>query len=185
MIASLRGQVLQVTARYALIEVAGVGYRVNAPPSVLNRLSRGEEAFVYTYDLVREDARELYGFLTAEELELFERLLNVSGVGPKVAMTVLALGSADTARAAIMRGDVDLLTSVPGVGRKTAQKIVLELKGQLVEAGEVSSMDAEVIQGLQGLGYSAQDAREALKHVSDEVQTMQERLREALKLLAR
>lgn len=184
MIGSLRGTVLEYTANQVLVEVFGVGYRLLVPSSVVSLLRTGEEAFFYTHDHVREDARDLYGFLSSAELGLFEQLLSISGVGPKVAMTILGIGSADTVRRAIMTGDLDTLTSVPGVGKKTAQKIVLELKGQLVELAAASPMDQEVIQALQGLGYSAAQAREVVKQLSPELTTTSERIREALRFLA-
>jgi Holliday junction DNA helicase RuvA len=137
------------------------------------------------HDHVREDVRDLYGFLSSADLSLFDQLLSISGVGPKVAMTILGIGSADTVRRAIMSGDLAMLTSVPGVGKKTAQKIILELKGQLVELAESSPMDQEVIQALQGLGYTVAQAREAVKLLSPDLTNTSDRVREALRSLAK
>nr|MBP7134349.1 Holliday junction branch migration protein RuvA [Patescibacteria group bacterium] len=119
------------------------------------------------------------------DLALFDQLLGISGVGPKVALTILGIGSVETVRRAIMSGDLDTLTSVPGVGKKTAQKIILELKGQLVELANASPVDQEVIQALQGLGYSAQQAREAVKELSPDSESTSDRVREALRWLAK
>jgi Holliday junction DNA helicase RuvA len=185
MIGSLRGQLLEYTANQLLLEVSGVGYRVLVPGSVLALLKTGEELFLYIHDHIREDLHDLYGFLANADLQLFEQLLSISGVGPKVAMTILGIGSADTVRRAIMSGDLDLLTSVPGVGKKTAQKIVLELKGQLVELSESSPTDQEVIQALQGLGYSIAQAREVVKQLSPDLVSTSDRIREALRWLAK
>lgn len=185
MIGSLRGVVLEYTANSVLVEVQGVGYRVLVPGSVLALLRTGEEAFFYIHDHVREDIRDLYGFLSSSDLSLFDQLLSISGVGPKVAMTILGIGSAETVRRAIMAGDLALLTSVPGVGKKTAQKIILELKGQLVELAQSSPMDQEVIQALQGLGYTVAQAREAVKALSPELENASDRIREALRSLAK
>jgi Holliday junction DNA helicase RuvA len=185
MIGSLRGQVIEKTATSLLLEVGGVGYRLIVPPSLLLTLALNAPAFFYIHEHIREDSHDLFGFLQQEDLALFTQLLNVSGVGPKVAMTLLSVGSASVVRKAIMNGDLDLLTSVPGVGKKTAQKIVLEMKGQLVEIEMASSVDQEVIGGLQSLGYSAAIAREAVKSLPDTLVSTSDRLREALKHLAR
>lgn len=185
MIGSLRGLVLEYSANTVLLELNGVGYRVLVPSSVLTLLRTGEEVFFYIHDHIREDAHDLYGFLSLEDLTLFDQLLAISGVGPKVAMTILGVGSADTVRRAIMSGDLDALTSVPGVGKKTAQKIILELKGQLVDSSTASPIDQEVLQALQGLGYPVAQAREAVKALSPELATTSDRIREALRSLAK
>ncbi len=185
MIGSLRGEVMEILGGSVLLEVQGVGYLVRVSVSSLALLTVGEQAFVYIHDHVREDAHDLYGFLSLADLTLFDQLLGISGVGPKVAMTILSVGSADTVRRAIMQGDLATLTSVPGVGKKTAQKIILELKGQLVEADQVSPVDKEVIEALESLGYSAQQAREALKQISPEAVEAPARVREALRLLSK
>ncbi len=185
MIGSLRGIVLEYATNSVLVEVYGVGYRVLVSASVLALVRTGEEVSFYIHDHVREDVRDLYGFLSSADLSLFDQLLSISGVGPKVAMTILGIGSADTVRRAIMSGDLVMLTSVPGVGKKTAQKIILELKGQLVELAESSPMDQEVIQALQGLGYPVAQAREAVKLLSPELTNTSDRVREALRSLAK
>ncbi len=185
MIGSLRGKILEVHATFALLEVNGVGYAVKAPAPVLASLTAGDERLLYIHDHVREDARDLYGFSSRTEQEFFERLLGVSGVGPKVALTILSVGSIDTVRRAVMQGDLALLTSVPGVGKKTAQKIILELKGQLVEEEGMTEGDGEVVLALVSLGYAAQTAREALKSVPESVTDISDRVREALKFLAK
>lgn len=185
MIGSLRGKVVEVHASFFLLEVGGVGYAVKASAPTLSQITAGEERFVYIHDHVREDARDLYGFLSRGEQELFERLLGVSGVGPKVALTLLSAGSADAVRRAILQGDVALLTSVPGVGKKTAQKIVLDLKGQLVEDAELPPGDGEVVEALVTLGYSSAQARDALKAVPATVTDVSSRVREALRHLAK
>jgi holliday junction DNA helicase RuvA len=184
MIGSLRGTILDVSPTDALIEVAGVGYRVIASPATLAGLRAGEPAFLHIHDHVREDAHDLFGFASRDERSLFERLINVSGVGPKVGLAILSLGSADTVKRAIMSGDLGMLTSIPGVGMKIAQKVVLELKGQLVDVESASGPDREVIDALVSLGYSSNQAREAVKGVPPEVTDVSERVREALKRLS-
>lgn len=185
MIGSLRGPVLERGADWMLLEVQGMGFRVRVSPSVLSGIAGQKEAFIFIHDHVREDARDLFGFLTLADLELFEKLLSISGVGPKAAMTILSIGSADQIRAAIMAGNLSFLTSVPGVGTKTAQKIILELKGQLVSKEEEISADQEVVQALVGLGYSASQAKEVGKHIPDNVTDPSDKVRYALKLLAK
>lgn len=185
MIGSLRGTVLEVHAASLLVEANGVGFAVKAASPVLSSLHAGEDCFLYIHDHVREDARDLYGFLSRGELEFFERLLGISGVGPKVALTILSAGSLDAVRRAILQGDLATLTSVPGVGKKTAQKIILELKGQLVEEEGMSAGDAEVVDALVSLGYTAHAARAVLKSVPTEIADVSLRVREALKLLAK
>jgi holliday junction DNA helicase RuvA len=184
MIGSLRGTILDVTPVDALVEVAGVGYRVIAPPGTLAGLRAGEEAFLHIHDHVREDAHDLYGFVSRDERSLFERLIAVSGVGPKVGLAILSLGSAETVKRAIMSGDLGLLTSVSGVGMKIAQKVVLELKGQLVDVESASGPDREVIDALVSLGYSSSQAKDAVKGIAPEVTDVSERVREALKRLS-
>lgn len=184
MIASLRGIVLEITPTFALIEVHGVGYRVFATPATLGGMRKREDAFLYTYDLVREDVHDLYGFTSFEDLRLFERMIAISGVGPKVALAMLSIGNAETLKRAIMNGDLTALTSIPGVGKKIAQKIVLELKGQIVDREELSGSDREVIDALVSLGYSATQAKDALKGIPSDVTDVSDRVREALRTLS-
>jgi Holliday junction DNA helicase RuvA len=184
MIASVRGTVLDISPTSIVVEAGGVGYRIFATPATLGGMRKREEAFLYTYDLIREDAHDLYGFISQDEQRLFERLISVSGVGPKVAIALLSMGSAAALKRAIMSGDLSALTSVSGVGRKIAQKIILELKGQIVEEGGESGPDREVVDALVSLGYSASQAREALKGVSNDVTDVSDRVREALRRLS-
>ncbi len=184
MIGSLRGVVIDRSVQSVLLEVGGIGYRVGVTPGLLAMTKTGENRFLYIHEVIREDAHDLYGFVSQDDLQLFLKLLSVSGVGPKVANTILSIGTADAVRRAVMSGDVDTLTSVPGVGKKTAQKIVLELRGQLADDGEIEGEDGEVISALQSLGYSAIDARAALKRVDAAIVGVSDRLREALKQLS-
>lgn len=185
MIGSLRGSIVEIHPSHALLEVQGIGYVIKGSIPMLAALKVNEERRLYIHDHVREDAHDLYGFASHEELSFFEKLISISGVGPKVALTILSAGSIDTVRRAVMGGDLATLTSVPGVGTKTAQKIVLELKGQLVEDQGVSTEDREVIEALIALGYSAAQAREALKRVEASVTGTSERVREALRNLSK
>lgn len=184
MIGSLRGEIIEIGANWVLLEIGGIGYRVQVASSILSLLKTGQEQFLYIHEQLREDAHELYGFISSEDLRLFTKLLSVSGVGPKVAMTLLSLGSAETVQRAVMSGDLDSLTALPGVGKKTAQKIILELKGQLVETEQIPSVDRDVADALQGMGYTSAQVREALKQIPADLKDPSERIRAALRQLA-
>ncbi len=184
MIGSLRGTVLEVHPTFALVEVGGVGYVIKGSLPMLTSLVAGEARFFYTHDHIREDAHDLFGFGSQDEQRFFEKLISISGVGPKVALTIMSAGSLDTVRRAIMSGDLSTLTSMPGVGKKTAQKIVLELKGQLVDEPGVSDEDREVVDALVSLGYSASDCRNVLKELNPEIKGTSARVREALRYLS-
>ncbi len=184
MIGSLRGEIIEIGPNWILLEVGGVGYRVQLSSTVLSLLKTEQEQFLYIHEQLREDSHELYGFLSSQDLGLFTKLLSVSGVGPKVAMTLLSMGSADVVQRAVMSGDLESLTALPGVGKKTAQKIILELKGQLVEAEQIPSVDRDVADALQGMGYTNVQVRDALKSISSDLKDPSERIRAALKMLA-
>lgn len=184
MIGSLRGRVTSLSPVQALIEVGGIGYRVHGSPNTLSHLTMGEETLIYVHDHIREDAHDLFGFLSQEELSLFERLISISGVGPKAGMSILSVGSVESITRAIMNGDLSVLTSAPGVGTKIAQKIVLELKGILVDADLAPGPDREVVDALVSLGYSASQAKNALKMIPPDVTDVSERVKEALRNLS-
>ncbi len=185
MLGALRGKVIKLHTTFFVLEVQGVGYIVRTSAQILSELKLEAEIFVYIYDHVREDAHEIFGFFLWSDRELFERLLSVSGVGPKVALAILSAGTGEAIRSAIAQGDLGFLTAIAGVGRKTAQKIILDLKGLLVEAEDLFSGDAEVVEALMTLGYSAQAARAAVRALPHEITAVPERVREALKNLAR
>ncbi len=196
MIATLTGTLVEVLTDGAVIDVNGVGYRVFMPVSALSRLpSRGAELRVQTHLHVREDAMTLFAFQTADERELFEVLITVNGVGPKNALAILSAHAPGALRRAVVTEDVDALTAVPGIGKKTAARLVLELKSKLalpdltVVTGGPSARAriAEVRDALLQLGYTATEARDALERLSlddgDEAST-EDLLRTALKELA-
>lgn len=185
MIGSLRGRVLDINPPRVLLEVASVGYNVALSHASLSGVRVNDEVFFYIHDHIREDAHDLYGFLSMDELRLFERMISISGVGPKIALAILSSGSVETVKRAMVNGDLATLTSVPGVGKKIAQKIILELKGQIVDADVVAPEDREVIDALVSLGYSAAQAKEALRAVSSEASGVSDRVREALRVLGR
>jgi Holliday junction DNA helicase RuvA len=179
-IARLRGTVAARTAAGVVLDVGGVGYLVAATPRVSARV--GQEATVETYLHVREDALQLYGFATLDERELFELLLGVSGVGPKVALAIVSGSTPAELRRAIARDDTARFEAIPGIGRKTAQRVVLELKEKL---GSVAPAGGSVLarDALVELGWSVVDAERAL-HDVDESLPVEEQVRSALKKAA-
>jgi Holliday junction DNA helicase RuvA len=189
MIATLHGKMQSRTDDSLIVNVGGVGFRVRVPSSALANLgAAGSDVMLFTHLHVREDDLSLYGFATEDELRLFETLLTVSGIGPKVAMGVLSSASAETLRVAIAQGNLDVLTAIPGIGKKTAQRLVLELKGKidvsaLGEMGELSPMDEDVMNALINLGYSAAEATRAARSVPSSAKTVEDRVRVALQYL--
>lgn len=194
MIATLTGTLVEVLTDGALIDVGGVGYRVFMPSSALARMpSRGAELRVQTHLHVREDAMTLYAFHSADERELFEVLISVNGIGPKNALAILSAHAPVALRRTVVAEDVDALTAIPGIGKKTAARIVLELKEKLAlpdlkivhGPGSPRAKLAEVRDALLQLGYSTAEARDALDHVDAEPEaTTEDLLRNALRELA-
>jgi holliday junction DNA helicase RuvA len=187
MIATLHGEIQHKEDNALIVAVGGVGLRVFAPKSMVESLQVGEKTFLFTHLVVRETELSLYGFETAEERELFLTLLGVDGVGPKVALSVLATLSLDAVQRAVFSEEPELLSRVPGVGKKTAQKIVLYLQDRLKPTdtlGRVASMsdaDSEVLAALTALGYSVVEGQTAIQSLpKDAPQEVGERLRVAL-----
>lgn len=194
MIEHIRGLVGERGQDWLVLDLGAVGVRVNTTTSTVAGVGdKGSVATLLTYLYMRDDLLVLYGFGTAEERALFEQLIAITGIGPRVAQQILSTLSADALRDAIEHEQVDVLVRVPGVGRKTAQRVILELKGKLTPldgsqatapAGSAtpSPNDAELIGVLVGLGYSASEAAEALRHVSTQERLSDEdRLRAALR----
>lgn len=189
MIGSLEGTVLAVRPPFLILGIGGVGYKAAVLKETLARTAEGSPLHLWTYLAVREDAQDLYGFVSEEELRFFELLLTVSGIGPKSALAVLDIASVETLRAAISAGNAGYLTNVSGIGKKTAEKIVLELKDKVSADGTASAGalkgDQEALEAMRALGYSAAEARDALRKVPNDIEGGSERLREALKLLGK
>ena len=179
--AYLNGRVLYHGVGYLIIENGGVGYKVTLPESVAHEIR--EQAALYLHEAQRDDGRELFGFLSVAQLELFWKLVSVSGVGPKSAQKIVFVEAIDRVKSQIMAGDLAFLTNVPGIGKKTAQKIILELKGVLAEEPDVAALDTDAIEALVGLGYSRRDAQAALSGIEEE--GTDNRIRAALKRLSR
>ncbi len=172
-------------AGYVVIDVSGVHYKVSVSPQTLSAISaEGEQVQLSTFMYVREDILQLFGFRSAEEQDLFERMLTVGGIGPKNALALVgALGAAGL-RQAIANADVDLLKRVPGIGLKAAQRIVLELKGKLVpgmaDIAPAGSPEGELADALAGLGYSAAEVARAVNYLKGLEMPLEQRLRRAL-----
>lgn len=184
MIACLEGTIFAHESDAVVLMVGGVGYRVGC---MRESAEVGETARFWITEIIREDRYDLYGFLRKEDQVLFEELMKVSGVGPKLAQKILSSGSTEHIVARIQAGDIDMLTSIGGVGKKTAQKIILDLKGVLVSAGEKGSaadtLGSDVSDALESLGYSKADIAQVAQDITGE--TTEARIKSALKLLSR
>lgn len=193
MIAGLRGTVAAKLADALLVDVGGVVYRVGTSATTLDAVAaEGDPVRLHTFLFVRQDQLTLYGFAGPEELRLFETLIGVAGVGPRLACAILSRVRVDALHDAILREDADLLATVPGVGKKTAARLILELRGKLVPAGPLPAAgfaahaDSEVIEALQALGYTAAEAHAAATLLPrDGAMTAEERVVAALRELAR
>jgi len=181
MIGYIRGKIVFQDLKLVVVDVGGVGYKIYTTHASLDTT---KEVAFFTYLAVRETALDLYGFATKAELYFFELLLTVSGIGPKSAMAILSVASLDTLSYAINTNDAGHLTKVSGVGKKNAEKIVLELKGkapQVASGHTIHAEDDDALEALKSLGYSEKDSREALK--KENGATTQEKIRSALKNL--
>jgi len=184
MIAQLRGKPVASTPEGLVLDVGGVGYLVAATPAAVRKASGADEVTIETYMVVREDALQLYGFAERTERDLFVQLLTVNGVGPKVALAIVSGSPADELRRAIVREDIARFVAIPGVGKKTAERIVLELKEKvgvleaMAPTGDLVARDA-----LVELGWSVLDADRALQDV-DETLPVEEQVRAALRRAA-
>ena len=185
MIAFVRGTAVDMTENSVIVETGGIGYEIYMTGTDLSQIHMGEEVKIHTYFNVREDAMQFYGFRSKDDLQMFKLLLGVNGVGPKAAVGVLAGITADELRFAILSDDVKTLSKAPGIGKKTAQKLILELKDKMkledafeiklaheqekaaAGLGEVSDGRQEAVEALVALGYSSTDALRAVRKVTD------------------
>ncbi len=191
MIMYLKGKVINKGAGFIVVNVNDIGYQVFLAQRFLETINLGQTIEIQTHQYVREDSLCLYGFKTIEELELFELLLSISGIGPKSALGVMSIAAVGDIKQSIMRGDSGLLTKVSGVGLKTAQRVILELKEKIGKieyaagksAGNIGGSDE--IDALMALGYSLSQARDALREVDVKVKDPGERIKLALRKLGR
>lgn len=201
MIAYLKGEVVEIEEDKLILECGTIGYNISMPASALDGTLRpGQEVKIHTHLHVREDAMQLYGFLTRDDLKMFRMLLGVSGIGPKAALGILSGLSADELRFAVLSDDVKTISRAPGVGKKTAQKMILELRDKLdlqeafdtktmhvqdasqAETGDLADARKEAVQALTALGYSGSEALRAVKQVDmSPDMNVEEILKQALK----
>jgi Holliday junction DNA helicase RuvA len=193
MIASLSGEVTQLSGDSAVVSLGGIGLRVFIAAPLRSRLRIGDRVGLFTHLVVREDALSLYGFETPEELDFFSLLLGVNGVGPRLALSVISVLTPDAIRRAVVSEQSDVFARVPGVGKKTAQKILLHLQGRIRSEGEfgpalsaLSDIETEVVAALTSLGYSVVEAQTAIQAIpKDAPETVEDRLRLALQYFSR
>lgn len=191
MIATLRGNVMQAGETWLVVEIGGLGLKVSVPAPFAARTRSGQPVALFTHLQVREDALALFGFESAEQLAFFELLLGVSGIGPKVALSLLSHFSTDALRTAVARGAPERLSGIPGVGKKTAEKIIFHLKDKLAGDAGASApgwneTDTEIIAALTALGYSLVEAQTALQRLpADAPSDAASRLRLALQSMGR
>ena len=195
MIASLDGTVAAIALDSLVVEVGGVGYRVFAAPSVLAAAAPGGRLKLFTHHVVREDLQALYGFRTVEELGFFGLLLTVTGVGPKVAMAIVGSRATAELQLAIMQQDQAVLVSIPGIGKRLAERVIFELKEKVAAAGVAAMVtlagqpaEGDVVGALQALGYSLPEAREAARvglGMAGAGASLEDRVKAALRVLAR
>jgi Holliday junction DNA helicase RuvA len=189
MIAKIRGKIVFFRDNYVVVDVNGVGYKIFVTDFSMGKIAGKVDIELYTHTYVREDTLSLYGFLTLDELEMFELLISISGIGPKAGIGILSIAEPKTIRTAVISGDSSILTRVSGVGRKTAERVILELKNRITELpGEdqgTAKVDSEAIEALISLGYTNTQAREALKAVPEKVKSVSERVKMALRSLGK
>jgi Holliday junction DNA helicase RuvA len=190
MISTLEGKIALKAEKYAIIESGGIGFRVNLSEKTLSKIPQsGGSVKLFTYLAVKETGWDLFGFLTFEELDLFELLITIPGIGPKTASNILGLASVTDLEEAIVLGDETILGKVSGIGKKVAQKIVIELKSKVkkISKGEGSGVagDIEVIDALVNLGYKIYEVREVLQKLPESIKGVENRVKETLKRLGK
>ncbi|HHZ03200.1 MAG TPA: Holliday junction branch migration protein RuvA [Tissierellia bacterium] len=192
MIHYIKGEVVKKGIDYIVLDNNNIGYYINTSLSTLNKLSENEEVRILTYMHVREDLLALYGFITSDEIELFKKLITVNGVGPKVGLSVLSTYEASTVREIILREDVTRMSKVPGIGKKTASKIILELKdkvgtidGEIMEIPVVRNELSDVVDALTALGFTSVEIKNTLNKMNLSGKSENDIIKEALKNMNR
>lgn len=186
MISKIEGIVWDTNNKFLTVGVGGIGFKIFGTAETKEVAQKGEKISLYTHLAVREDALDLYGFLSEEELGFFELLISISGIGPKTSLNILNISSVPALKKAVSTGDISHLVKVSGIGKKIAEKIVLELKGKIgvhEESGTSLREEVDAVEALKALGYSQREAREALKKVEEKFTGTSDRIKEALKIL--
>lgn len=191
MIARIEGTIVHIDEKFIIIDVSGVGYKISITPENLTTSVLGERASFWVYTSVRENSIDLYGFESINEMSFFELLLDVSGIGPRSALSILGIAPIETLKRAIATGDTGYLNKVSGIGKKTAEKIIIELRDKLQnyknDSDTPSSLrdESDIIEALKSLGYSQNEARSALGKVSPTTTGTNARIKEALQILGK
>jgi len=187
MIASLRGTIIKKSVSGVVVEACGIGYDVTVPVKDLSKLpEEGSEIFLYIHTLVKEDAIELYGFIDEQRRRLFNKLLKLTGIGPKLALNILSAMEPEEFYDAVQKEDLSMLTSLPGIGKKTAQRLMFEMKQLLPEKPKPksSTLYEDLVYALIGLGYTKSQAHQAVNKVYSDNKPLETLLKEALQLLS-
>ncbi len=185
----LTGKLIQKKENYFILETSGFGLQIFVSATTLKSLPEaGNIINIFTHLHIKEDAWDIYGFFSKPELEFFEKLLSVNGVGPKTALNILNIDTAERLMAAINEGRVDLLTKASGIGKKTAERVVVELKGKFgqIDSGEIAGImesDSDIMDVLQNLGYTKAQAKQAISKVDSKIKNIEDRIKAALKIL--
>ncbi|MEA3354879.1 MAG: Holliday junction branch migration protein RuvA [Patescibacteria group bacterium] len=187
MIGQLTGKPISQNENYLILDVRGVGYKIFTPPTFHQQILKLDKATLFTHTHVRDDTLDLYGFKNLENLKLFQLLINISGIGPKTAITLMDKG-AKSISSAVSKADVDFFTSIPRLGKKNAQKIIIELKPKLGSLKELNLMGdspktKEIINALVGLGFTKKQASNALKQIKKPNDSIEDQIKKAIKYL--
>ena len=189
MIDSINGALKGKGENFFVVEIIGIGFKIKSSFNALKSLPQiGSSVNVFTHLHVREDALELYGFLDKEELKFFELLIGISGIGPKSALGIMSVEKVEKLKAAIGEGRAELLTKASGVGKKTAERVILELRGKLKQEGSekvvgLMESDQDIVEALANLGYSKSQAKEAISRVDSKITKVEDRIKQALGFL--
>lgn len=175
------GEIFDIKPTRVIVKTAGIGFNINTTPSITENLRLGAESAFWTHTAVRENSIEIYGFQTEEELKIFELLMTVSGVGPKSALTIIGVAGIRAIEAAVSTGDTSHLTTISGVGKKTADKIVLELSGKIVRSEkDFKDNNSDVFEALKSLGYKEKQIQDVLRGMPEKLEGMNEKIKYAL-----
>lgn len=188
MIVYLKGKIIHKNDRFVILENRDIGYQVFSTETILNSINDGDKVELYTHQQVKEDTLDLYGFNSMDELEFFQQLLSISGVGPRAALGVLSIAKIEDVKQAILSEDATLLKKVSGIGQKTAERIVIELKnkisGIVSKAGNtIKGSSDEVIDALETLGYKPHAIRQAISKLPENIEDLQEKVKATLKII--
>ncbi|MFA7208720.1 MAG: Holliday junction branch migration protein RuvA [Parcubacteria group bacterium] len=189
MIAKIKGKIEYSKDRFVVVDVNGVGYKVHLTSYALGKVAGMGQVDFFIHTSVREDALDLYGFLTLDELDMFELLISISGIGPKAGLGILSIATPKTIKTAILNEDSSILTKVSGVGKKTAERVILELRNKVADLAvgekEEAVSDSDAIEALISMGYSVTEARDALKLVPKDISDIGLRVSSALRSLGK